>query len=644
MAGLWALSCLSSNAQVIQITSSVVWSSGSPMTITDGIIVKDGGVLEVYDNLMFNQGAGINVEKGGLLVIRGVVLTSSNNSFLWEGITVEGTAGTKILPIENIAPIAGAPHGVVMLESATISNAKIGVSIGNTNNGNVGGLLQGLNTLFVNNGIGVSYNSFGGPNTSESNRGNANYLRKCDFICNQTLNEVYGGANYTKNFILIDGFNGGLTFRGCVFKTVNLSMYDVWNDNITGILCTGGSQNILMDEAETETVNGQTDAGRKNYFESLYRGIYFTTSLTGTSYEAIGSDFRNASFYKVMRCYHFKKSSLFNVDCNTQTVDNNNFVQGSTEVSYGTYYQVQGTSTPTGAFSRSFESCFLWLDECFDYNVRNNTVTWESNFPYRGVGIVSGNSLYAAGLQTCHISGNKFEYSHTETNSAILYGCFFMGENRMAQLRCNIFTRLSRDIALKGLVIEKTFGQLSGVFLPVLSTQGDVTSHCNNTFGDYSTQSGRFNIVSDVSLDYHYFGAANSTNLTYPNWVDFDAAMQAVLTTISNNNSNFVCNATSCVPIIDIAKSQLLGVSTVATKGELKTYPSPSYDGKIFIDFENPIRTLRVMTSLGNEIELEYTQEANKVLLIKDFSAGVYFIQITDKKGQTYNSKFIIAK
>lgn len=622
-----------------------VWSTQTvtnPYLINDNIVVEDGGVLDVYVDLHFAQGYGITVKKGGLLMIReGITLTTQGNNYLWEGIIIEGTNGQKVLPIDNIVSNQGGPHGVVLIREATITNAKVGVMVGNRNNNKTGGLLQAIKALFINNGIAIEYNAFG-PSTSDNNKGNANYLRKCDFIQNSNLQDVYDNQLVTKNFIKLDNYTGGLTVRGCYFNTDNITMNDVSANQIIGIYSTGGSQNILLDEATDQTVDGNFDPGRRNSFTGLYKGVFFNSTTSGSSYDVLASDFRNSDFYKVMICYHFKRSEGFAVDCNNQTVDYNNYINACS-FNYEEYYQVQGIKYFQNVYySNGFASCFVWTEECFNHHIRNNDVNWQISFAGRGVGVVSYNSI-SGNTQTIQVSDNTFRFDGTNEYSTNTYGCLFVGSNTETQLTCNTFIQLYRDLFLKGLIFDKTSGNGQGAYLNVLNPQGNPPNPSNNTFSDDAFAPGKMNIESDADLTYHYFGVANPTNLTYPNWRLFHGSLQAFFTPVVCSANNFICSGTDCTPFVDTKASELLRINPTLEEDAYALYPNPN-TGSFTISLPENVNQYitTIYDGIGRKINNYDVENNNNNINISGLKAGLYLIKISNGRFVLYSTKIIV--
>ena len=368
--------------------------------------------------------------------------------------------------------------------------------------------------------------------------------------------------------------------------------------------------------------------------------MYFTSSLTGSNYEILGSDFRNADFSKVLVCFHFQRASAMNIDCSKHTVDFNNYV-GLKTPEYQEYYQYQGYRDPTTTFSRTFFSYFVWVEECFDYNIRNNTVDWKGDFADWGVGVLAYNSV-TGNTPTIQISNNNFLFQGTENNSTATHGCFFIGQNIETQLSCNTFVSLYRDLSLKGLIFDKVSGLGQGGYFDVLNPQGSTTRQPHNTFSDQTSTSGKLNIESDADLDYHYFGATNyASNPHYPEWQLFDGFYQAFFTGLQNSSDAYECFGTDCSPFIDKTKSELLSIFAVQKTNSINAYPNPSATGTVTVDFDKPINHIKIYNAQGKQINAVISNFKQQII-VSNLAQGIYYITMQDKNYQNYATTICI--
>lgn len=97
-------------------------------------------------------------------------------------------------------------------------------------------------------------------------------------------------------------------------------------------------------------------------------------------------------------------------------------------------------------------------------------------------------------------------------------------------------------------------------------------------------------------------------------------------------------NATGCTDTSDVYNLTFTGIHDVHDMaGQISIYPNPSHDA-VFI--QAPVRTGFVLTDMAGKVLLQ--QHDAKRVTVKDLSAGVYFLNITDQNGQHLKTEKLV--
>ncbi|MCL2436185.1 MAG: S8 family serine peptidase, partial [Lentimicrobiaceae bacterium] len=133
------------------ITQNTTWNS--PVHATGDIIITNGATLTITNTVKFEPEVNMIIHPGAKLILNGGTLTNACPEELWQGITNAGT--------------------VQLMSGGTIKNAECGIKVQS------GGLVSAINAHFVNNTIGVLFqtNAQGGSFTFTNFDLNNNYLR-----------------------------------------------------------------------------------------------------------------------------------------------------------------------------------------------------------------------------------------------------------------------------------------------------------------------------------------------------------------------------------------------------------------------------------------------------------------------------------
>ena len=183
----------------------------SPHFTDADLIIDSLATLTITDTLYVAGGSRIIVRPGGKLIVNGGTITNACDGEMWQGIIVEGNA--------NIRQAALA-QGSVILNNATIENARDAISTrdaNNTNNdGHTGGIIQATNTLFRNNCRSVEFLRYENHTTGGAVTDNASYFTRCTFIIDN--DNFFANNNVTfENHVTMWKVRG-VKFNGCTFR------------------------------------------------------------------------------------------------------------------------------------------------------------------------------------------------------------------------------------------------------------------------------------------------------------------------------------------------------------------------------------------------------------------------------------------
>ncbi|MEZ5199663.1 MAG: NosD domain-containing protein, partial [Bacteroidales bacterium] len=246
----------------INITGAVAWND--TRTIKKNIYVKNGGTLTVTGDLYMGENIKIVVERGGLLLLDGALLTSYCGG-LWQGIEVWGNPKqASTLPYQG---------KVVLRNGSIIENAVNGIRAAKIVNGGTeselletkyaGGIIQAVESEFRNNKSDVAMYKY--PATGYTFQ-NSSFFRKCEFVTDKMYFTEYDTCTHVK----LSEVNM-VKFHACGFKNESFEPYygkGIYSFNsaflVEGI-DTGGTQGTMWDRTE---------------FYNLKYGIYATAATT----------------------------------------------------------------------------------------------------------------------------------------------------------------------------------------------------------------------------------------------------------------------------------------------------------------------------------------------------------------------------
>lgn len=371
-----------------EITNVVEYNE--PKWITGNIRIQSGGFLTVKSTVKMAAGTKIIVEEGGVLNLDGGAITNMCGGF-WKGIEVHGNPALPQLPSSN--------QGRVMITDGIIENAQVGIGVcdslealpisGFAQDGG-GGIVEATNLQIRNCPIGVTFAPY--------EYGNLSYFKLGSISFDDKLLEngsVAGG-------VLMNSING-LDIIGLEISNQNSSMrhtgYGIRSFNSDFMV------DYFCDDIESPCPEGYAV---KSKFTKFTYGIHAVN---------IGTN-------KFVRVHH----SLFD--------DNKYGMYGSAlllpEVLHNQFEAYNGVSY--------IPSYGLYLNNCIQYQVEDNTFNGNTDPSYSDVGIYINNS----GGQNNYIYNNRF--------NTLQFGTVADGINRDTKaetglcFKCNDFVGCANDI------------------------------------------------------------------------------------------------------------------------------------------------------------------------------------------------------
>lgn len=283
--GLWEAPLITKGEYKVA-AGTTIWDT--PKKISNDIHVPSGAVLKI-NNTTVNMGKDIKVvvEPGGRLEVNNSTLTNSCG-YTWWGIEVWG----KSTLAQNYTN-----QGVLLLNGATIEHAEEAVQVAKT--GSVafnGGIVQAVNTSFLNNKRSVAYLKYDFPNSG--------FFKNCDF---RTDN------NYRHSLTLMTHFSmhavSGIQILGSTFETTNNWPYSGRVSGITAI------------DAKFKVSQYNTGSLYKlSIFKGLNRAISTSRTVGSNTFEVSYSDFKNNVYgiitsahnnFKIQKCrFHVGKTNV----------------------------------------------------------------------------------------------------------------------------------------------------------------------------------------------------------------------------------------------------------------------------------------------------------------------------------------------
>ena len=360
---------------------------------------------------------GIVVYPGGKLILdpqcklMGISPNDCSSENMWDGIQVYGD---RLQP--QYAHTQPNPyHGVVLMNGATIEDARTAVALGDNGWGQNGGVIYAENSTFRNNFTAVSFMNYFNPAYGDG-RTFSRFIGN-SFICDQPMKDSYYGGRASNVFISNWAVHG-IKFLGCHF-TNNYSGNFNDGKRTTGIFSIDATYDVFpSDNPNTTFQPCDFPDGVKSSFTQLSKGVeyWFEPSYNlNNKIRIFQSEFNNNNI-----------SIKSQLDPNTLVFAN--------------------TFTLTSAFKHDFNIAQprgILIEGSLNTGIFDNELFFNSSLttPFPPVGVQANNTYQFPGF-TNSISGNIFQ-SPTPGISSI--GTAFTRNNPQIQATCNTYQNLEYD-------------------------------------------------------------------------------------------------------------------------------------------------------------------------------------------------------
>ncbi len=365
----------------------------------EGELIIENGVTMMFDN-----DAGINIQKGGRLILReGATLTSFCNES-WQGVKVLGNTNLHHPTQAEIDAGNHPNHGYLYTNNATIERAIWGVIVVdeesqsyNFDDGNIipnangGGIIQLNNTNFTDNRYGIALFNHG------RNQNHKSHIKQCDFV--NTYAWEYLPSNTTYRQILLRGADA-IPIEQCTFEKNMTDSQSLIDETVIGIEAINGG--VLSD-------SDACPCAMPNSFRNLDKGIKITDLL------ALGGHFISGNqFYNVKQ--GITATGAFAVEVNNNIFNDIPAGINNDEATWGIY-----------------------TDNCVAQRIEQNSfrTTVNSDFT-RGLIVKDSDAL----------TTNTEDFNIVKDNSflgAFEAGILWQGKNDFVDIDCNHFGGTSWD-------------------------------------------------------------------------------------------------------------------------------------------------------------------------------------------------------
>lgn len=434
------------------MNQTTLFFEGETQVLTD-IVIDSGQTLTIMQNSIVDMcNSSITVKKGGKLIIDGGKITSKCG--MWDGIVVEGDASLPQFPMAN-------QGWLYMRNGATIENAEVGIhilsepqSLTTPYDPYGGGVIRISDSKFINNAYSIMMEKYKDTISSGFIKANLCSIINTQFETNAKLIDSINYPNPIA-FIQLNGVHK-LRIKDCKFK--NTYSNNMSNQN-HGIGIDAFNSNFFI-------------SGDSTKFNNLEFGIKANATQSNIPLSIIGAEFENNANSIYINAVSNAKVTLCNFD-------------EENKIGYG-----------------------LYLDNCTDYTIEQNTYTSPSNSTTATAGMVINNS----GSDANEVYNNYF-YNFP---AAMLAQHDNWGQNEFYGLtiKCNDFNNCMQDIAITeslnytGLtgISAKQGSKVSNSSLAgnTFSHKGQSIYFGNNPYSDYNNERG---VV--ISKYYHHDGTVS---------------------------------------------------------------------------------------------------------------------------------------
>lgn len=401
------------------VESTQTWGD---KVLTNDVIINQGVVLTITGTVEMPPSKYIHVQKGGLLILDGGIITNACKDEQWGGVIVYGSSTQPqtlnyqgMIEIKNNGKIENALVGIHCKNAKDEDGGSIGTSLYSG-----GGIILANNANFYNNSIAVCFEKYALSSASR--------FRLCNFVTND---ELFTDATFNC-FIRMNEVNG-VTFTGCSLKNEQSSV--AIENRGKGIYSYNSF--FMVDQYTSPTLPAQ-----KTSFNDLWYGIYALGQKGGRTFSIQNTDF------------NYNERGIFAIGVDVINIRNSHF--------FMKFYNPFVTETKSG----------IYLDKCTGYIIEENDFHTTLSSP----GLIDyGIYINSSGEANNTIYKNKFFDNK--------YGIAALDKNRNKDgsaglmLKCNEFNNLKMDI-----VVMKTEPLSTG--MGIASTQGTNEINCEYPAGN----------------------------------------------------------------------------------------------------------------------------------------------------------------
>ena len=613
----------------VSITSNQTWGTGvgeiPPPTsfgndYREGISIGGQYTLTIKSSagtLSMNAGKSINVSSGGILILDGVTITSSNPSghVTWAGIVCTGprlnTSGNAIKEqfltfpdpngsttadwdgVLNIYTNAGASNpsqSCVLTSGGKISHALKGIySID-------GGIVRCRGTIFEDDQIGSDISAYESNVRAEVN---ACYFMDCTFKWTKTMPSYTLADLKGISLRSIQGVNIG----GCTFTNDDITKHcknergtGVYADNATFAVSTSGTTFC------TDALGCYVNCGTTRcVFTKLSFGINYINSA-GRGLGVNSSDFKN----NITDIY----AQMVSGNAGIVKIYKNNFT-GGTRTDLDAVFDNSGAGTCYASTTLIKNIDLLncpndIYDNQFDFvgsNINHITITTNSN---------GG-----------RISNNTFTNSNTNTiYTDNVIGIKALGSNNREEIYCNKFHSMGIDIKVATGATVRT---------PVRGRDANMA---------YATDAN--NEFSDLLTNRYRFDNSGNTNITY--------CFSSTLPKYNPYNTPTSWNVTQCnlgfEPSCALTCEKLFTkINDISFGNLLSVYPNPSSTTFTITSKNETIKMISIYNQLG---QLVFQSNNLNIFEVNIETAnivnGIYSVNVTLDNNTSISKKVVVFK
>ncbi len=265
---------------------------------------------------------------------------------------------------------------------------------------------------------------------------------------------------------------------------------------------------------------------------------------------------------------------------------------------------------------------------------------------------VLSSSIINSSASIC--SGDTFSFNNNPLTIAGNYSDTLsnvLGCDSIINLQLNVLSSSSNSQTIKicdgdSLFLEGAFQTTEGTYFDTLINAQGCDSLLTTTLGiDYVNDSV---IVNGDSL------TAELTGATYQ-WYNCDssinisgATQQTFIATTDGNYAVWITNGEGCTKLSDCIYVDVLGINNeLSINNQIKIYPNPASSELTIISSQQSINTIAVFDLMGKAVAgygFEVSGSLNlksKIINLKSFSPGVYFIKLQLHDGSWEVRRFV---